>query len=174
MSMLQVVSGLAVREGKILLGLRPAGKKRPSLWETPGGKVEVLETPEQALAREWREELGVDVHVGRPIASSGFALEVNFIVTLYAVRFEGEPRLLDHEKLIWHDALDAVEHLPCSPAYYAHFYRVKDWLRGLQDRCAALVRARTALAVVPASPGIRESLMRDVSLAEEEVEAWWL
>lgn len=54
-----VVAGVFVREGRLLLARRPAGRAWAGLWEFPGGKVEAGETPEDALVREWREEMDV-------------------------------------------------------------------------------------------------------------------
>lgn len=54
-----VVAGVFVREGRLLLARRPAGRAWAGLWEFPGGKVEEEETPEDALVREWREEMDV-------------------------------------------------------------------------------------------------------------------
>jgi 8-oxo-dGTP diphosphatase len=51
------VAGIFVREGRLLMSRRPEGGTWPGLWELPGGKVEGGETPEEALVREWREEL---------------------------------------------------------------------------------------------------------------------
>ena len=48
-------------DGRVLLARRPEGKKMAGLWEFPGGKLNPGETPEQALIRELREELGIDV-----------------------------------------------------------------------------------------------------------------
>jgi 8-oxo-dGTP diphosphatase len=47
--------------GKVLLQRRPAGKPMAGLWEFPGGKIAVGESPEAALCRELREELALDV-----------------------------------------------------------------------------------------------------------------
>ncbi|HEX3885344.1 MAG TPA: (deoxy)nucleoside triphosphate pyrophosphohydrolase [Stellaceae bacterium] len=48
-------------DGRVLLAERPAGKHLAGTWEFPGGKVQPGETPEGALIRELREELGIDV-----------------------------------------------------------------------------------------------------------------
>ena len=47
--------------GRVLLAQRPQGKSMAGLWEFPGGKLDGAETPEQALRRELREELGIDL-----------------------------------------------------------------------------------------------------------------
>ena len=65
-----VVAGILVREGKLLLSRRPDGGAWPGLWELPGGKVEDGESPEEALVREWREELRVT-----PVAVSPYHFE---------------------------------------------------------------------------------------------------
>lgn len=58
------VSAIALidTDGRVLLAQRPEGKAMAGLWEFPGGKVEPSETPEVALIREIREELGIDIH----------------------------------------------------------------------------------------------------------------
>ena len=48
-------------EGAVLIAKRPAGRSLAGLWEFPGGKVEAGEEPEDALIREFREELGIEI-----------------------------------------------------------------------------------------------------------------
>ncbi len=58
--MLTVVAAALVDEDKrVLLAQRPEGKALAGLWEFPGGKIDAGETPEEALVRELREELGI-------------------------------------------------------------------------------------------------------------------
>ncbi len=59
-----VVAALIENKGRVLLSQRRADQTFPLAWEFPGGKVEAGETPEEALAREIREELGCRIRVG--------------------------------------------------------------------------------------------------------------
>jgi 8-oxo-dGTP diphosphatase len=61
---IQVAAGLIVRGGRYLIARRKAGTHLGGLWEFPGGKRECDESFEQCLARELREELGIEVAVG--------------------------------------------------------------------------------------------------------------
>ena len=70
--LLVAAAALVDREGRVLLARRPEGKRLAGLWEFPGGKIEGAETPEEALARELGEELGIDVADGC-MAPFGFA-----------------------------------------------------------------------------------------------------
>ena len=65
--MLTVVAGLIEAEGKILVCQRRRGDAFELMWEFPGGKLQGGETPEEGLARELREELGVEAVVGAEI-----------------------------------------------------------------------------------------------------------
>jgi len=58
--MTTVVAGIMVRDGRILICRRRADQPHPLKWEFPGGKVEAGESPEDALRRELREELGIE------------------------------------------------------------------------------------------------------------------
>lgn len=59
--MLVAAAALVDVDGRVLLAQRPEGKSMAGLWEFPGGKVKPGETPEAALIRELKEELGIDV-----------------------------------------------------------------------------------------------------------------
>lgn len=54
-------AALIDRDGRVLVQKRPEGSSHPGLWEFPGGKIETDESPEAALVRELREELGIAV-----------------------------------------------------------------------------------------------------------------
>jgi mutator protein MutT len=66
---IEVSAGLVFRDGKLLLTQRHAGAHQGGRWEFPGGKREPGETFEQCLVRELREELGIEVEVGRHLES---------------------------------------------------------------------------------------------------------
>ena len=63
--MTEVVAALIKRDNKFLICQRPRNKARALLWEFVGGKVEQGESREDALKRECKEELDVDIIVGK-------------------------------------------------------------------------------------------------------------
>ena len=60
---LVVAAALYGRDGRILIAQRPPGKHMAGRWEFPGGKVDAGESEAAALARELREELGIEVEI---------------------------------------------------------------------------------------------------------------
>jgi 8-oxo-dGTP diphosphatase len=62
-----VAAALIVRGGEVLIGQRRPDQPMALLWEFPGGKIEAGESPEQALARELDEELGIKATIGAPV-----------------------------------------------------------------------------------------------------------
>ncbi len=61
---IRVVGAMIERDGHYLITQRPPTATLPLLWEFPGGRVEAGETDQEALARELREEMGIEVAVG--------------------------------------------------------------------------------------------------------------
>lgn len=103
--LLVVAAALVDVDGRVLIGQRPPGKQMAGLWEFPGGKVEAGETPEDALTRELREELGI---VARRdcLAASVFASHAyegfHLLMPLYLLRrWEGEVERREHAALAW-------------------------------------------------------------------------
>jgi A/G-specific adenine glycosylase len=91
------------RSGRYLIGRRPVGGLLGGLWEFPGGKVKSSETHEQALVREVREETGLQIRVGEPIATVHHAYS-HFTVTLHVYACEvasGRTQARYHSQLKW-------------------------------------------------------------------------
>jgi 8-oxo-dGTP diphosphatase len=92
-------------DGRILLASRPPGKPLAGLWEFPGGKVQPGETPEAALVRELREELGIDTASSclAPLTFASHAYEAfHLLMPVFACRvWEGVPRPLEGQELAW-------------------------------------------------------------------------
>ncbi len=92
-------------DGRVLLARRPEGKKLAGLWEFPGGKLDAGETPEVALIRELREELGIDVAAAClapfAFASHGYPT-FHLLMPLYLCRrWSGVPRGREGQELAW-------------------------------------------------------------------------
>jgi 8-oxo-dGTP diphosphatase len=103
--MIVVAAALIDRAGRVLLQQRAPGRQMAGLWEFPGGKVEAGELPEEALARELEEELGISAEIGS-FTALAFASEAvagrHMILLLYTCRsWSGEPQALDASALKW-------------------------------------------------------------------------
>jgi A/G-specific adenine glycosylase len=99
----EIVVAAIEKNGRFLLGKRPPNGLLGGLWEFPGGKVQARETHEQALEREIREELGVDIRVGGLAAVVNHAYS-HFKVTLNVYRCtleSGTPQPKSHIALKW-------------------------------------------------------------------------
>jgi 8-oxo-dGTP diphosphatase len=81
-----VAAGLIIRGGEVLIGQRRADQPMALQWEFPGGKIEAGESPEQALARELDEELGIRAVIGPRVTHirhnyrHGGAVDLQFFV----------------------------------------------------------------------------------------------
>ncbi|MBQ4450875.1 MAG: (deoxy)nucleoside triphosphate pyrophosphohydrolase [Clostridia bacterium] len=101
--MTEVVAALIWQDDRFLIGRRPIRKARGGLWEFVGGKVEKGETPEQALARECREELDIELDVGSLFMDVVHEYpDITVHLSLYSARIvSGTPKLMEHEALAW-------------------------------------------------------------------------
>ncbi|RYE94997.1 MAG: (deoxy)nucleoside triphosphate pyrophosphohydrolase [Oxalobacteraceae bacterium] len=119
-ALLLVVAAALVRaDNTVLVQQRPVGKQLAGLWEFPGGKIEAGESPEAALVRELREELGIEV-AAEALSPVTFASEAlagrHLILMLYAARtWSGEPQALEADALRWVTPADMAA-LPMPPA----------------------------------------------------------
>ena len=90
---------------QVLIAKRPNNKHLAGFWEFPGGKVEKNETPENALIREVKEELNVNINNKciAPLSFSEFNYkEFQLLLLLYVCRrWEGEPISMENNELKW-------------------------------------------------------------------------
>ncbi|MEM8776100.1 MAG: 8-oxo-dGTP diphosphatase MutT, partial [Pseudomonadota bacterium] len=118
-------------EGRVLLAQRPAGKSMAGLWEFPGGKVEVGETPEVALIRELEEELGINTWESclAPLTFASHKYEeFHLLMPLFACRkWEGTPQSREGQVLKWVRP-HALRDYPMPPADLPLIPVLRDWL----------------------------------------------
>lgn len=180
----EVVVSLGIardRYGRVLSASRPAGKVRAGQWEFPGGKVAPGEMPEEALGREWREELGVEVEVRSApyiirhrYPEQSVVLHIFPDVDIKAGRVAG----VEGQALSWSpvDQLRPEDFVAADRSLIARLrlpqlYLVSDvarrgagaWLRNLDD----------TLATTPALVQLREHQLtdRDYAVLADEVES---
>lgn len=116
-----LVSAIALidPEGRVLLAQRPEGKAMAGMWEFPGGKVEEGETPEAAIQREMKEELGIELcdRCFAPLTFVSHTYETFHLNMLLYVarRWEGIPTPLEGQKLTWKRPQE-MRDMPMPPA----------------------------------------------------------
>lgn len=117
MKTINVVAAVIMKDGKVFATQRGYGEFKDG-WEFPGGKVEAGESPEEALRREIREELEVEVNVGDLIDTIEYDYPAfHLSMKCYACTIAGgSPHLLEHEAARWlsADQLDSVAWLPAD------------------------------------------------------------
>ena len=100
-----VACALIDTDGRVLLAQRPEGKSMAGLWEFPGGKLHAGESPEQALIRELKEELDIDVKESclAPLTFASHAYEkFHLLMPLYACRrWEGGVQPREGQAIAW-------------------------------------------------------------------------
>jgi 8-oxo-dGTP diphosphatase len=92
-------------DGRVLMARRPEGKPLAGLWEFPGGKIALGETPEEALIRELHEELGIETELSClapfAFASHGYD-DFHLLMPLFVCRiWQGRPEPREGQELTW-------------------------------------------------------------------------
>jgi 8-oxo-dGTP diphosphatase len=101
---MEVVAAVIERDGQILIGQRKARGRHGLKWEFPGGKVEPGEELRAALARELREELGIEAQIGEEIERYDFTYATQpptHLIFFRVTEFAGEPTNLDFAQITW-------------------------------------------------------------------------
>jgi 8-oxo-dGTP diphosphatase len=118
-------------DGRVLLAERPAGKSMAGQWEFPGGKLQEGETPEVALIRELKEELGIDVSQSclAPLAFASHDYDsFHLLMPLYACRqWLGTPQPREGQQLAWVKPARLTDY-PMPPADIPLVAQLRDWL----------------------------------------------
>lgn len=118
-----VAAALVTPDFKVLLSRRPEGKNLAGFWEYPGGKIEQGETPENALCRELKEELCLDVKPDdlKPLTFASFDYpEFHLVMPVFVCRnWQGNPCPTEGQTIAFVDAETVGMHdddYPMPPA----------------------------------------------------------
>ncbi|WP_421991896.1 bifunctional GNAT family N-acetyltransferase/(deoxy)nucleoside triphosphate pyrophosphohydrolase [Roseococcus sp.] len=129
--LLVVACALVDPEGRILLAQRPEGKSLAGLWEFPGGKLDEGETPEAALIRELREELGIETRESclSPLFFASHSYEkFHLLMPLFICRkWEGRVVSAEGQALAWVRP-DKLADYPMPPADVPLVALLRDFL----------------------------------------------
>ena len=130
MKELEITAGIIVKNNKVLIGQRKFHDKFGGKWEFPGGKIEKGETPEEAIRREIREELEVEIEVGPLLGTieydyPNFHLSMD---TFLAKVREGTIVLKEAEAAKWltKSSLDTVGWLPADQTIIKKIHEIME------------------------------------------------
>jgi 8-oxo-dGTP diphosphatase len=122
---LVVACALINEYGKVLINERPVGKDYAGYWEFPGGKVDEGETPEEAIIRELKEEINIDV-TGSCLAPLSFTekqYDNYYVVVLLYVcrRWNGHVMPMEEQELAWVNPkeINNFNLLPADKSFFA-------------------------------------------------------
>jgi 8-oxo-dGTP diphosphatase len=115
--MQNVTAAIITHDRKVLIAKRKANDQQAGKWEFPGGKIRKDETPQQCLAREMREEFGIEVMVGDFFAESIYHYEDQSIrlMAFHAVWTKGNISLNAHAEFRW-VSVDQINKFDFAPA----------------------------------------------------------
>ncbi len=113
------VVGAIIKDGdRYLVGQRPANKAQGGLWEFMGGKIEPGETPEEALARECREELSLDIeneHIIDSVVHEYPEKTIRLTLISCSPKHGSIPKALEHQQIRW-VTVPEMRGMPFAPA----------------------------------------------------------
>lgn len=115
---IHVVGAIIAKEGKVFCCQRSLEKSLPGKWEFPGGKIESGETKQQALVREIKEELEIDIAVSQTDYLSvtyDYDFGVVNLSTFICEVVSGEPKLTEHIQAKW-VTFESLSELDWAPA----------------------------------------------------------
>ncbi len=174
--MIGVAVGILIRaDGAVLFGQRRAGKPYAGWWEFPGGKLEAGESVEQALARELREELGIETIRSHPWVVREHVYPHAHVRLHFhrIVEWRGTPRAREGQALAWRTP-SSIDLAPMLPAAIP----VIGWLR-LPPRLGVTAAARLGDDVFLAalrdalSRGLRLVQLREPDLPPDRLDRLW-
>lgn len=122
---LVVACALINEYGKVLINERPVGKDYAGYWEFPGGKVDEGETPEEAIIRELKEEINIDVSGSclAPLSFTEKQYDNYYVVVLLYVcrRWNGHIMPMERQELAWVNPkeIDNFNLLPADKSFFA-------------------------------------------------------
>lgn len=98
-----VIQQISEASGRVLIVRRGPEQSGAGAWEFPGGKVEAGESPEQALIREIKEELGIDIHVNAQVGERNFTYPTKTIRlrVYWATPLSENLTLSEHDAFQW-------------------------------------------------------------------------
>lgn len=101
--MLEVTCAIIFKDNRVLIAQRSANMKLPLKWEFPGGKVEAAESKEDCLSREIKEELNLEIIIGKGLTDvlhhyPEFTLRLYPFVCAYQ---SGELNAMEHTQVKW-------------------------------------------------------------------------
>ncbi|MGV3175432.1 (deoxy)nucleoside triphosphate pyrophosphohydrolase [Aerococcus suis] len=131
MKKIDVVGAILIKDKKILCAQRDEGHSLAGLWEFPGGKIEENETPREALMREIKEELQIDVCVEKEAfkyAEYIYDFGQVCLTTYCCQLMDGDVHLTEHQNIKWlySNELEQLDWAPADIPTVEKLIKIKD------------------------------------------------